>query len=360
MRRWLNACALVLAACGAPKPADAPPPVAPPPAVADNEPWLTTLDRDHPLVGDIWDAEQGAVIDASALARRLATAKFVLLGEQHDNPDHHRLQARLITELVKAGRRPAVVLEMLEIEQQPEIDRYVAQSDASAAGFGAALGWEKTSWPPFSEYQPIFEAAFATKLSIVAGNIAQEQARALVKQGLGALPAERAHQLRLDQPFPPALEAALIDELRASHCGQLPESLLGPMALAQHARDAQMAQALRSAGGVDGAVLIAGAGHARLDRGAAYYLKLEEPDAQVVSVLFHEVHREDKDASGTFTQQGPFDYVWFTPRASDDDPCAGFHERQSREGPCRVRNQTYARNQISPMISRPAARRFAF
>jgi uncharacterized iron-regulated protein len=290
------------------------------------EPWLTTLDRDHPLVGDIWDAQHGVTIDESTLARHLATVKFVLLGEQHDNPDHHRLQGRLITELVKAGRRPAVVLEMLELEQQPAIDRYLAQPDASAAGFGAALAWETTSWPPFSEYRPIFEAAFAGKLPIVAGNLAQAQAKALVKQGISALPPERAQQLRLDRAFPSALEAPLLDELRASHCGQLPESLLLPMALAQHARDAQMAQALRGAGGEDGAVLIAGAGHARLDRGVAYYLKLEEPDANVASVLLHEVRREDKDATGTFTAAGPFSYVWFTPRASNDDPCAGFHK----------------------------------
>ena len=314
MRIWLIACLVSLSACGAP--------VAPP--VATPEPWLTSLDRTHPLVGKIWDVKAAAFVDANKLAARAATARFVLLGERHDNPDHHRLQARMLTELVKNGRHPAVVLEMLEVEQQPAIDSYVAQKGASAAGFGAALGWEKTSWPPFSDYQPIFEVAFDSTLPIKAGNVAQADAKALVRQGVAALSSERAQQLRLDRELPAPLEAPLLDELRASHCGQLPESLLEPMALAQRARDAQMALVLESAAAKEGAVLIAGGGHARLDRGVPYYLAIEEPGVSVVSIGFREVRHADVSPQLYGADEGPFDYIWFTPRQSDDEPCASF------------------------------------
>lgn len=329
MPKWLIGCVLLLVACKTSKPADAPraahrsEAAAPAPEAV---PWLTQLDRDHPLVGRVWDAHDRAFIDAAALARRLAPAKFVLLGEQHDNPDHHRLQARLITELVSLGRRPAVVLEMLEVEQQPAIDAYRERGDATAAGFGAAVAWEKTSWPPFADYRPIFEAAFEGKLPILAGNIAQADAKALVKRGLSAIAPERAEQLRLHQPFPSELEAPLLDELRASHCGQLPESLLAPMALAQHARDAQIAQVSLSASGVDGAVVIAGAGHVRRDRGVPYYLGLATSEVSVASVVFREVRHDDDGSHASAPDPAPFDYVWYTPRHSDDDPCAGFHK----------------------------------
>src|SRR6478609_1191773 len=256
MRIWLIGCLISLSACGAP-----PPPLRVP--AESPEPWLTSLDRPHPLVGKIWDAKASAFVDLNQLAARAATARFVLLGERHDNPDHHRLQARVLSELVKNGRHPAVVLEMLEIEQQPAIDSYVAQPGANAAGFGAALGWEKTSWPPFADYQPIFEVAFASTLPIKAGNVAQADAKALVRQGVSSLSSERAQQLRLDRDLPAPLEAPLLDELRASHCGQLPENMLKPMVLAQRARDAQMALVLESTAAEEGAVLIAGGGHAR-------------------------------------------------------------------------------------------------
>src|SRR5712672_162661 len=103
------------------------------------EEWLTKLDRDNALVGKIWDVKAGAFVEPGAMLKRLVAARFVLLGERHDNPDHHRLQGRVLGELVKAGRRPALVLEMLEVPQQADVDRYLARADANAAGLGAAL-----------------------------------------------------------------------------------------------------------------------------------------------------------------------------------------------------------------------------
>jgi uncharacterized iron-regulated protein len=286
---------------------------------------LTKLDRDHALVGKIWDVKAQAFSNWSAFGLRLAAARYVLLGERHDNPDHHRLQARVLERLASGARRPAVVFEMLEVSQQAALNEYLQRPDANAAGVGTALAWERSSWPPFAEYQPIFEAAFARQLRIFAGNFAQTEAKALVKQGPAALPPERLKELRLDAAFPAPLEASLVEELRASHCGQLPERFLAPMALAQHARDSQMAKVLASAGDPDGAVLIAGGGHSRLDRGVPYYLALEAPGSTLASVVFREVRHGEAEPRAYATEEGPFDYVWFTPRASDDDPCADFH-----------------------------------
>jgi len=319
---------LGLVACSGAKPAAAPVALAPPPSVAapapSGERWLTQLDADNALVGKIWDVKAAAFVEPRGVIERAAAARFVLLGERHDNPDHHRLQARVVQQLVAAGRRPALVFEMLEVSQQAAVDDYVKQPNATATGFGAALGWPHTSWPPFAEYQPIFEVAFANTLPIFAGNVAQADAKALVKQGTAALSPERVRELRLADAFPAPLEASLADELRASHCGQLPEKYLAPMALAQHARDAQMAKVLGAAGAKDGAVLIAGGGHARLDRGVPYYLALDMPGVTVASLVFREVRHGDADPKAYVAEEGPFDYVWFTPRGSDEDPCAGF------------------------------------
>jgi uncharacterized iron-regulated protein len=309
------------------KPGASPPPVTPASAPGKSPDGAPTalLDGDHPLVGKVWAARQGAVIEESELMGAMAQARFLLLGERHDNPDHHRLQARALSAVVRTGRRPAVVFEMLELASQTLIDRYQASPHATSAGFGAAVAWQDTSWPPYVEYQPIMDVAFDAGLRVVAGNIAHETARALVKEGPGALPDARRKDLRLDEPFPAELEAALIEELRASHCGHLPEALLAPMALAQHARDAQMARALLG-GSAETAVLIAGAGHVRLDRGVPRYLALDAPDAAVVSVALVEVQTGQTDpASYTpASPSAPYHYLWFTPRLTDEDPCAAF------------------------------------
>src|SRR5687768_4939373 len=74
--------------------------------------WQSHYGRNHPLTGRIWDVASGEFIDRPTLIMRLARAEFVLLGEKHDNPDHHRLQAEVVRGLIAAGRRPAVGFEM--------------------------------------------------------------------------------------------------------------------------------------------------------------------------------------------------------------------------------------------------------
>src|SRR5512146_211964 len=99
-------------------------------------PWQSQVGRDRPLVGRIWDVERARFVDASSAFDDLATARFVLLGERHDNPDHHALQARVVRELVARGRRPAVAFEMLGTDQADVVTRQVASAPDDAAGIG--------------------------------------------------------------------------------------------------------------------------------------------------------------------------------------------------------------------------------
>ena len=82
----------------------------------------------------------------------------------------------------------------------------------------------------------------------------------------------------LTHPLAPAVQETMRVELRESHCGMLPESMLDGMALAQRGRDAEMVGRMIAAAG-DGAVLITGAGHARTDRGAEVRLALHQQRA---------------------------------------------------------------------------------
>ena len=79
--------------------------------------------------------------------------------------------------------------------------------------------------------------------------------------------------------------------------------------------------------------MIAGNGHARTDQGAPTYL----PDgASSLTVAFLEVQEGSTDLGAYAQAFGvdalPFDYVWFTPRDNDDDPCAELEQRFSGHG----------------------------
>lgn len=61
------------------------------PSSFPNGPWQSQILKDHPLVGQVWDSSAGRWIPFLTLSYRLSNADWVLLGEQHDNPDHHTL-----------------------------------------------------------------------------------------------------------------------------------------------------------------------------------------------------------------------------------------------------------------------------
>ncbi len=315
-----------LVACRAPV-TTTPPPALPTPTAPVPPPWTSTLDRDLPLVGKVWQPATAAMVEPSAVLAACARADFVLLGEKHDNPDHHRLQANAIAALVHAGRKPAVLLEMLEPDSDAVVARYRATPGAAALGLGAAVGWDRTGWPPWPTYLPIAEVAFDAGLPLLSANLAHDDVRSIARHGKEGVDAETSARLGLDRPMPAPLEASLEEELRGSHCGQLPEAMVAPMALAQRARDGQMAARLIGAPGP--AVLIAGAGHTRTDRGVPQRLAALRPGAAIVSVAFVEVEAglpTPAAYAARFNASSlPFDFVWFTPRANDDDPCADFH-----------------------------------
>ncbi|WP_224249713.1 ChaN family lipoprotein [Hyalangium gracile] len=293
--------------------------------------WQSPLLRDHPLIGRIWDVSQGRWLEEPALREQLAKARYVLLGERHDNADHHLLQASLVRALAGSGRRPALAFEMLDVEQQATVDAALAREPGNADAIAQAVDWAHSGWPDWALYRPIFAAGLERGLPIVAANLSRAQGKALAMQGTSALPAELVTRLGLDTPLPEDVSRAMRSELFQAHCGAMPETHMEPMVQVQRARDAQMAERLRASDTGDGAILITGAGHARTDRGVPAHLARGAGGATVRSVGFVEVSADKREPGDYVEADGtgrlPFDYVWFTPAAEREDLCAKLRER---------------------------------
>jgi uncharacterized iron-regulated protein len=315
--------------------------------------WRARHGRDHPLAGRIFDVREGRFLEREELLALLTGAEFVLLGERHDHPDHHRLQAEILGELIARGRRPAVAFEVFDVGDGPAIERHLREHPGDVDGIAEAVQWQERSWPDWKLYRPIVERAVAAELEVVATNLSRDEVRELARVASEAelensRPASAATlaslreseggaqilRLGLDRPIDPADEAAIAESIRATHCGHAPEAMLSGMILAQRARDAQMAETLASPEAADGMLLIAGAGHARLDRAAPYYLRQRRPEAEIVSLAFLEVIDEESTPEEHARALGethlPFDVVWFTPRMENEDPCEVF--RKALEG----------------------------
>jgi uncharacterized iron-regulated protein len=259
------------------------------------------------------------------------TLPILLLGEVHDNPMHHQLRAWLIAQPVCTfGCKPAseaVVFEQIRADQQPALDRFKALAETgggTAEDLFRLLEWDKSGWPSAAIFKPLFETVVAAKIPIFAGNLPREQIRAVARGG--PIPPEDRARLKLDAQMPAALAEALDRELADGHCGMMPPEAMGGLAAAQRYRDAYLADALLTAQKRHGfAILIAGNGHVRKDRGVPWHIRERAPGTDVTSVLILEV-QEGKTDPEAYVPRDPdgkpaADLVIFTPRAKRGDPC---------------------------------------
>lgn len=285
--------------------------------------WQERVLADHPLVGRIWSNRDHRFVGLASVLTAATGAKYLLLGEKHDNRDHHRLQALVTGAVYRSGRRPALAFEMIEADKQPALDAFLAGHPADAGDLGNSVGWNRSGWGPWARYQPIADAAVAAGVPIIAANLPRSKIRAVAHEGFSVLGADLVRRTGLDKPLPDHLEADLEAELTAAHCGQIPASAIPGVARVQRARDAVMADRMVSASHGRGAILITGAGHARTDRGVPYYLRKLDPGGSIISIGFREV-MADALSRSDYEETRPFDFVWFTPRVDEEDPCDQF------------------------------------
>lgn len=276
----------------------------------------------------LFETATGQPLSLDRLTGDLADRRFVLLGEKHDNPEHHEIQAELLRRMIALGRKPALVWEMIERGKQPMIDEFQTSGNADPDAFAEVVGWAGSGWPDWKFYRPIAEVALTVKLPMVAGNLDAATVRAI--SGGEDLEPELMAALRLHEPIPESVREALLGEIYRGHCGLIPRDRLAPMLAVQVARDASLAEAMvRSAAAADGAVLIAGAQHARRDIGVGFHLQQRLGVGNVSAIGLLEGDLEIVWAGEE--RQIPadrFDYVWYTdPAQPNKDYCAELKAR---------------------------------
>jgi hypothetical protein len=230
----------------------------------------------------------------------------VIVGEIHDNPRHHLLQADTIAALAPS----AVVFEMLTADQASRVTPY------NRTNLGDVLQWEGSGWPDFAIYSPVFDATGDT--AIYGAAVPRHLAQQAFQLGAAAVFGPDAPRFGLDQPLSPEDQAAQEAEQADAHCGALPPEILPGFVAAQRLRDAELARvtlkALADTGGP--VVVITGNGHARRDRGIPAYLAVAAPDLSVYSIGLFE--------TGNLPDAFPFDAWAETAPAPRPDPCLAF------------------------------------
>jgi uncharacterized iron-regulated protein len=291
-------------------------------AIEERVNWDSKLYDDHPLVGKIWSSELKIFLSAEQIENALLGAKYLILGEKHDNPDHHILQRSIIEHLIANNNLSLLAFEMMDPDSQKRLDDIQSESLEDLLAIQEYLNWDTEGWE-WSYYGPLIRSAYESAVPMVGANISSSTMMELY--GLSALPKEidileqsMKQQLNLD-----------IDE---SHCGLLPESQFPAMVRVQQGRDYSMSQSLGPVDIEGTKVLIAGNYHARKDLGVPNYLLENNPGVtpeEIISLSLMEVDPSETEPEMYLQHHdeiAAYDFIWFTPVISEVDYCASLRQ----------------------------------
>jgi uncharacterized iron-regulated protein len=256
--------------------------------------------------------------------RRLGGDTIAMLGEVHDNAAGHAERLSLLRAALERGWRPVIAMEQFDTDRQAALDAARAQFPDDARRLIDAAASSKTGWD-WPLYEPVVALALQYRLPLIAANLSGGATGQIVRGGYAAgFAPERIDALGLARVPDAAWQAAQEREIDAGHCGMLPARAWPAMARAQFARDAVMAEVLRTHG-AGGIVLLAGNGHVRRDLGVARWLAPAE-QARTVSIGYLEVGPGSESAAGG-PPEAAFDRVVRVAAAPREDPCVAFKGR---------------------------------
>ena len=208
----------------------------------------------------------------------------VLLGEQHDNPDHHAWQLATLGALHLLRPHMVIGFEAFPRRAQPVLDKWIA-GELSERQLLEQANWEKVWGWPADMYLPLFRFARINRIPMRALNVDQELIKAISAKGWEAVP--EAQKEAVTRPAEPS--QAYLDDLFEAYRlhpqvdDKEKNDRLGPdfrhFVESQTTWDRAMAQALaeavRSPGDADKALVIGimGSGHIRYGRGVAHQLR---------------------------------------------------------------------------------------
>ena len=137
----------------------------------------------------VYDAK-GNPTTFDTLLQRMQTADVVFLGESHDDPVAHHLQAKLLRAFHEQSRcqprqqRPlALSLEMFERDVQPILDEYLCGLITEKSFRDSSRPWNNYE----KDYRPLVEYARTQKLAVIAANAPRRYVNRVARLGAASL-----------------------------------------------------------------------------------------------------------------------------------------------------------------------------
>jgi len=131
----------------------------------------------------VFDTRQKGFGDFESMLADLARADVVFVGEQHDDPNTHRLELAIVEGLLRRRAPIVIALEMFERDVQPILDQYLAGSMTEEQFLKDARPWPRYA----TDYRPIVELARTHRIPVIGSNVPRRIAAEISKSGLAAV-----------------------------------------------------------------------------------------------------------------------------------------------------------------------------
>lgn len=151
-------------------------------------------ERDCIPVSKWYSPSLDKVVDQSKLLDKISTHKVILLGEHHENIQHHRWQLQVIKDLYSRQKNMNLGFEMFPRRLQSVLDAWV-NGKLSEREFLSKVDWDSLWSFDVSYYLPIFHFAKDNHIPMVALNVDRELIDAVRNKGWDTIPKEQREGL---------------------------------------------------------------------------------------------------------------------------------------------------------------------
>ena len=162
-------------------------------------PPLTSIEgmKGHFAPGRIIELETGLAISFDDLIDRLGAKDLIFIGEKHDNPEHHLIEAQILQALAVRYGPVSAAMEFFQEPGQPALDRYLSGAIDEAL-FLKEVGW-KEGWSfHYHFYRPLLLTIKERGGKVLAINAPRSIVRKVAREGLSGLDQDERIQLAED------------------------------------------------------------------------------------------------------------------------------------------------------------------
>lgn len=298
-----------------------------------------------PLLGKIFNSQNLQEVSFDAIIQQMLDSEVIYLGEKHDNPEHHRIQLKIIAELIKQGKRPALGIELFSVDQTGYLMQYVQSGTGSghqstSTGSSQAeikllrrnLGWQYHADQMWHDYFSLIDVAKKNNLMIFGADLPKGIIRRITRSNISQLTSVERSFLQTSNFQDDEYRQLMFAKLKAAHCGFMQEKRQQLMYQTWLARNDAMSQAILKTLEdqlTEPVLMIMGGGHSEYNMGVYERVAFLRNGVKQLNLGILEIaHKQiplkqymQRERIGEREFLPSYEFIWFTPRVDYEDPC---------------------------------------